>query len=72
MKSLERLWGKTGRTVWGNDTECQYIMIIGGRLLTYLLTGTDRLERTFCQITTCVVIQFDTKITNLSVTLTKK
>jgi hypothetical protein len=28
-----------------NGIETQYVIIIGGPLLTYLLTGTDRLER---------------------------
>ncbi len=30
-----------------DDIEIQYVIIIGGPLLTYLLTGTDRLERAF-------------------------
>jgi hypothetical protein len=38
--------GKTGRTVSANEIEIQYVNIIGGPLLTYLLTGTDRLEKT--------------------------
>lgn len=38
--------GKTGRTVSANEIEIQYVDIIGGPLLTYLFTGTDRLERT--------------------------
>jgi hypothetical protein len=36
---------KTGRTVSVDEIEIQYVIIIGGSLLTYLLTGTDRLER---------------------------
>jgi hypothetical protein len=46
-EALPSFVGKTGRTVWGNNPDCQYIIIIGGRLLTSLLTGTDRLERAF-------------------------
>jgi hypothetical protein len=37
--------GKTRRTVQANEIEIQYVSTIGGPLLTYLLTGTDRLER---------------------------
>jgi hypothetical protein len=39
--------GKTGRTVSANEIEVQYVIIIGKSLLTYLLTGTDGLERAF-------------------------
>jgi len=45
LKSITHKVGKTGRTVLANEIETQYVIIIGGPLLTYLLTGTDRLER---------------------------
>jgi hypothetical protein len=43
--SFRLIVGKTERTVLANEIEIQYVIIIGGALLTYLLRGTDRLER---------------------------
>jgi hypothetical protein len=37
--------GRQDATVSVDEIEIQYVIIIGGSLLTYLLTGTDRLER---------------------------
>ena len=68
---FQKFVGKTGRTVSRNEVEIQYIVIIGKPLLTYLLTGTDRLERTNGGFRTCVLIQFGIKVTKLS-TLGKK
>jgi hypothetical protein len=39
QSGFQKLVGKTGRTVWGNATDIQYVIIIGIRLLTYLLTA---------------------------------
>jgi hypothetical protein len=48
QSGFQKLVGKTGRTVQANEIEIQYVNTIGGPLLTYLLTGTDRLRKSFC------------------------
>ena|SRR5579872_5519051 len=45
QSGLQNFVGKTGRTVSANEIEIQYVIIISRPLLTYLLTGTDRLQR---------------------------
>lgn len=65
QSGLQNFVGKTGRTVSANEIEIQYVIIISRPLLTYLLTGTDRLERAVEGIRTSVRIQFGIKINKL-------